>query len=133
MAPYEADAQMAFLALGGKVDAVLTEDSDLLPYGCPLVRCPRVSLVLLFPSSFPSFILSRAAICDVSRACFALHCKFESHLPQSTMLIQVLFKMDKMGNCEEIRSKDLVSNRELSFVGFTPQMFVEVTMPSLLL
>ena len=37
MAPYEADAQMARLAIQGDVDAVLTEDSDLLPYGCPVV------------------------------------------------------------------------------------------------
>ena len=37
VAPYEADAQMAYLALHGNVDAVLTEDSDLLTYGCPKV------------------------------------------------------------------------------------------------
>ncbi|CAG9462848.1 unnamed protein product [Pedinophyceae sp. YPF-701] len=37
IAPYEADAQMAYLAKQGLVDAVLTEDSDLLAYGCPLV------------------------------------------------------------------------------------------------
>jgi exonuclease 1 len=35
VAPYEADAQLAYLALTGNVDAVITEDSDLLPYGCP--------------------------------------------------------------------------------------------------
>ena len=34
VAPYEADAQLAFLARTGQVDAVLSEDSDLLPYGC---------------------------------------------------------------------------------------------------
>lgn len=33
VAPYEADAQMAFLSLNGLVDAVITEDSDLVPYG----------------------------------------------------------------------------------------------------
>ena len=37
VAPYEADAQLAYLALNNFVDAVLTEDSDLLAYGCPLV------------------------------------------------------------------------------------------------
>ncbi|KAL4452455.1 hypothetical protein ABPG75_008117 [Micractinium tetrahymenae] len=37
VAPYEADAQMAYLALNGLVDAVMTEDSDLLCYGCPRV------------------------------------------------------------------------------------------------
>jgi exonuclease 1 len=42
VAPYEADAQLAFLALNGHVHAVITEDSDLLAYGCP-----RVSLCWL--------------------------------------------------------------------------------------
>ena len=37
VAPYEADAQCAYLAHNGIVDAVLTEDSDLLAYGCPCV------------------------------------------------------------------------------------------------
>ena len=34
IAPYEADAQCAYLAINGFVDAVLTEDSDLICYGC---------------------------------------------------------------------------------------------------
>ena len=37
VAPYEADAQMAYLALNALVDVVITEDSDLLTYGCPRV------------------------------------------------------------------------------------------------
>lgn len=41
VAPFEADAQMAYLAINGMVHAVITEDSDMLPYGCP-----RVSIYL---------------------------------------------------------------------------------------
>lgn len=37
VAPYEADAQLAFLARNGSIDAVLTEDSDLVAFGCPVV------------------------------------------------------------------------------------------------
>lgn len=37
VAPYEADAQLAFLAKAGLVDAVITEDSDILAFGCPRV------------------------------------------------------------------------------------------------
>jgi 5'-3' exonuclease len=37
VAPYEADAQLAYLSMAGLVDAVLTEDSDSLPYGCKRV------------------------------------------------------------------------------------------------
>jgi exonuclease-1 len=34
VAPYEADAQLTFLAHSGKVDFVISEDSDLLVFGC---------------------------------------------------------------------------------------------------
>ena len=48
VAPYEADAQMTYLAISGRVHAVFTEDSDMLPYGCPkvnlVVRVRRVAL-----------------------------------------------------------------------------------------
>lgn len=37
VAPYEADAQMTFLAVSKQVEAVITEDSDLIPFGCPRV------------------------------------------------------------------------------------------------
>ena len=37
VAPYEADAQLAYLSLIGKVDFVITEDSDLLPFGTDVV------------------------------------------------------------------------------------------------
>lgn len=37
VAPYEADAQLAYLSKIGKADAVLTEDSDLICFGCHTV------------------------------------------------------------------------------------------------
>ena len=37
VAPYEADAQLAYLERIGLVDAILTEDSDLLVFGCKQV------------------------------------------------------------------------------------------------
>lgn len=38
VAPYEADAQLAFLTKSGLAEAVITEDSDLLAFGCKKVR-----------------------------------------------------------------------------------------------
>ena len=40
--------------------------------------------------------------------------------------MQVLFKMGKTGEGQEVVAADLANNRELSFIGFTPQMFLEV-------
>ena len=37
VAPAEADAQLAFLARRGDVDVVLTDDADLVAFGCPRV------------------------------------------------------------------------------------------------
>ena len=43
VAPYEADAQMTYLAISGRVHAVITEDSDMLPYGCVRVSASSMS------------------------------------------------------------------------------------------
>ena len=39
VSPYEVDAQIAFLLKHGFVDFAITEDSDLLAYGCENVIC----------------------------------------------------------------------------------------------
>lgn len=38
VAPYEADAQLAFLNKAGIAQAIITEDSDLLAFGCKKVQ-----------------------------------------------------------------------------------------------
>ena len=43
---------MAYLAVNGLVHSVITEDSDLLPYGCPRVSC-NPFLVSLTHSHLP--------------------------------------------------------------------------------
>lgn len=43
VAPYEADAELAFLLKQGHADFVISEDSDLLAYGCK-----KVSLQLMY-------------------------------------------------------------------------------------
>lgn len=51
VAPYEADAQLAYLEKKGIIDGILTEDSDLLVFGCKRVRytpcCYLVVLLLI--------------------------------------------------------------------------------------
>lgn len=45
VAPYEADAQLAYLIRSGAVDVVITEDSDCLPYGCRKVKLSEYFVV----------------------------------------------------------------------------------------
>lgn len=47
VAPYEADAQMAFLNINGIADFVITEDSDLLVFGCNKVSFLYLEFALL--------------------------------------------------------------------------------------
>lgn len=43
VAPYEADAQLAYLEKEGIVDGIITEDSDLLVFGCRNVSVVSVT------------------------------------------------------------------------------------------
>lgn len=49
VAPYEADAQLAYLTKSGLAQGVITEDSDLLAFGCKKVNIQ--SKLLFFFSS----------------------------------------------------------------------------------
>ncbi|KAF8822973.1 XPG N-terminal domain-containing protein, partial [Cardiosporidium cionae] len=67
VAPYEADAQLAYLCRKGDVAAVISEDSDLLAYGCPHVlykldkagNCQEIDMTFLL--SIPSSIKLKTA------------------------------------------------------------------------
>ena len=52
VAPYEADAQLAYLERCGLVDGIITEDSDLLVFGCKnvLFKLDTVSSTVCFIS-----------------------------------------------------------------------------------
>jgi exonuclease-1 len=92
VAPYEADAQLAFLARTGYVDCVMTEDGDLLAYQTPTV---------LFKLD-DSLNLSCVHFCDVLRhleltveqfitvCCFA-GCDYMDHIQR--MGIQTALKL----------------------------------------
>lgn len=59
MSPYEADAQLAYLCREGIAHAALSEDSDLMPYGCDKVNAQvpthAHSLVGLFCNTIALF------------------------------------------------------------------------------
>ena len=74
VAPFEADAQLAFLSRQGLVDFVITEDSDALVFGCQ----------------------------------------------------RTLFKLDPDGNGMEIQLRNLGANSDLSFVNWSPDMFLDM-------
>lgn len=80
VAPYEADAQMAYLALQGHVHAIITEDSDLLAYGCPRV-CSFASMAPQRSSLLPA-ALSSATLYHALQQYHAHHAHLlAQHLP----------------------------------------------------
>lgn len=101
VAPYEADAQLAYLSNleieKGGISAVITEDSDLIAYGCPDVRTS--------PNSW-FYVL-----------CFwiVISSDFE----------QVIFKMDRHGNGERIELEKIFSaeSSKPSFRCFDMKLF----------
>lgn len=63
VAPYEADAQLAYLTKCGLAQAVITEDSDLLAFGCKKVcgaafptpyieKCVEVNVIKLVKNQY---------------------------------------------------------------------------------
>lgn len=67
-------------------------------------------------------ILHMRPVCPCS--CPSLQgCCQPSHIANT---VQVLFKMDKSGEGQEVAAADLALNRDPSFIGFTHQMFLEV-------
>ena len=104
VAPYEADAQLAYMSSleeeKGGIGAVITEDSDLMAYGCPSVRTS--------PKHWDYFMSDngvRITICN----------DFE----------QIIFKMDRYGNGERIELEK-VFNAETckpSFRSFNMELF----------
>lgn len=46
IAPYEADAQLAYLNISGIADVVITEDSDLTLFGCKKVSLSSCYILL---------------------------------------------------------------------------------------
>lgn len=102
MAPYEADAQLAYLEKQGIIDGIVTEDSDLLVFGCKRVSSG------LWPCH-------DSVLTDVYIACRGR---------------QVLFKLDSNGDCVEILQSRFSSNRQLSFVGWTEHEFRQMAILS---
>lgn len=47
VAPYEADAQLAYLNISGIADVVITEDSDLTLFGCKKVGLVKKNDLIL--------------------------------------------------------------------------------------
>jgi len=66
VAPYEADAQLAYLERVGLVDGILTEDSDLLVFGCKTV------LLKLDTVASSVTCISRADFASVASSGFSL-------------------------------------------------------------
>lgn len=120
---------MTFLAVSKQVDAVITEDSDLIAFGCP-----RVSFLVLclqfFNSQYISFNFFVYNLSYRKRS----SCFIDASILNVTCVsywlnfygIQIIYKMDKFGQGVEFRQSMLQHNKELNLTGFTQKMFLEM-------
>lgn len=86
VAPYEADAQLAYLCIHHVVDFVITEDSDLLVYQCPLTvfkvdrdgNCQSIALkdVMALPD------LAGMSIDSFIECCILSGCDYLPNIPR---------------------------------------------------
>jgi exonuclease 1 len=116
--PQQADAQLAYLARCGMIDAVVTEDSDVLAFGCPRV------LFKLEPSGHaqevrvlgPRNCHGRGLGAVLKRACHARR----GYLSQMEAFLIELARVDW-----QVRQEDLFSGRgELDMRGWDLERFL---------
>lgn len=91
VAPYEADAQLAFLNIQKFADYVITEDSDLVLFGCHHVR----------------FVFSHCALNEQ-----------KSNVIIFFSLKKILFKLDENGHGEMFDRNELNLKREFGLESF---------------
>lgn len=133
VAPYEADAQMTFLCMKKHVDAVITEDSDLIPFGCSKVCVLSFFTymkMIWIPDCFNLYTLLTLWF-SINYFYFLLSCHvlviFSTwDANYWYFCFQIIFKMDKFGQGVLFQSSMLGQNEELDFSGFTKQMFLEM-------
>jgi exonuclease-1 len=84
VSPFEADAQLAFLARNGHVDAVISEDSDCIPYECPSIifkldrdgSCQSLKLAQLHATRIKGFDLRNFTPLMVLVLCVTAGCDY---------------------------------------------------------
>lgn len=94
VAPFEADAQLAYLSMNNLVDCVITEDSDTIPYGCKDIlfkmertgTCQRLQLARMFAESIDKFDLRGFTEEMVLIMCILAGCDYLVRLCNGVML-----------------------------------------------
>jgi exonuclease 1 len=84
VAPYEADAQLSYLSRNGIVDAIISEDSDTIPFGCREVifklkadgSCESIRLDDVVNTHIPGFDLYGFSEDMVISLCVASGCDY---------------------------------------------------------
>jgi 5'-3' exonuclease len=141
VAPYEADAELAYLGQTGYIHAVITEDSDLVPYGTPRVGVFWACCSLFrftFPSHVRAFLYGCVCLvtyvvcvlctlrCVFLCVCFSL-CFSLCLCLCLCLSVQVFYKMNRTGEGEEVELCKLGDMPEpMSFADWSLDMFRHV-------
>lgn len=84
VAPYEADAQLSYLSINDRVDYVISEDSDTIPYGCKNIlfkldwegNCKQLLLRNIFETRLSCFDLTTFSAEMIVAMCVAAGCDY---------------------------------------------------------
>ena len=130
VAPYEADAQMAFLCAANLVDGVISEDSDTIPFGCTNVlykmqktgSCQVLKLSDVYSTAIPGFDM-------------------RSFTPAMTICMCIVAGCDYLGSAKGVgirKAHEIVSRqkdldrilRKMRLEGLLPLLFANSSMPA---
>lgn len=79
VAPYETDAQLTYMLRAGIVDTVVTEDSDLVVFGCPRIICkidPKTGIGIEFSDPLTSSGLQGLTLSGLQLAAILAGCDY---------------------------------------------------------
>jgi exonuclease-1 len=106
IAPYEADAQLAYLDRLNLVDFIISEDSDLIVFGCRKVLYKLnfstgygdlYDYIKLFMNTFEKFSMTM-----LRRMCILSGCDYISNLPGIGLKTAYTIVLDTSGNLNEV-------------------------------
>ncbi len=137
VAPYETDAQLTHMYGSGIIDALITEDSDLLVFGCPKIICKidaKTGIGLEFSDPLTSPSLRGLSLGGLQLAAVLAGCDYGPHISGLGIrkAIDISLSCEKYMRDDDLLRENLESKLGALGYGFAnPIQFFETLQTSL--